>query len=181
MTFAALPPPITPTVGEATAHIHSHSASCGYVNQFFILKPRRGDILNLNSRCVAHSAGLRSFSTLVLGFRCAPTPGPGSPAEHLGWAGSLYAVTRSAGWRGFGCGKVAPLTAHCSLLTAHCSPLTAHCSVPSTWPCQRLLREAKSPGLVRRETSTPRARSRHTPAREPGESSSRRILRPRLP
>jgi hypothetical protein len=47
----------------------------------------------------ARFAGWFHLIVWVLGFRSLRSlhPRPGSPAEHLGWGGSLYAVARSAG------------------------------------------------------------------------------------
>jgi hypothetical protein len=54
---------------------------------------------NLNISVVRLTAVALSAGSIRLGFRSwGLRPRPGSPAEHLGWGGSLYADARFAGW-----------------------------------------------------------------------------------
>ena len=54
----------------------------------------KGNLLVMQGLSPASRANL-IIRDVILGF-AALHPRPGSPAEHLGWGGSLYAVTRSA-------------------------------------------------------------------------------------
>src|SRR6266568_3418324 len=80
------------------------------------------------SRSVAPLRGLLIPIFLILGFRFRSTPGPGSPAEHLGWGGSLYAVASSAGC------KIGKLARSVRARTASSpeSTLTSDCSFART-------------------------------------------------